>query len=524
MSLTETIFDSVPDPVPGTPGILEVRSDSRPEKNYQIPNDDPGFLGSVPNPSWQGIRRVGLRAEIDTSPPFGSVKEAVTRFGGSGPWIPNYNGNEEFDIKRVEEQAAELEKDLIVKELQTLDILEELNTNKRIVEELKRHLQQEASKCSTPIPDSHLDMSTPPHVKEMNNEASSSPEMIMMELKQAKMNLGKTINDLGGIQTSVESLNKRMKKEKSLIERTCERLTSKFVGPAVGQSLEEQLKHARIKSHVPKHGRIDITTAEMRWVAAKKMEEAARASEALAMAELKALSGSGSSSGFFLPEPLLSPRHQNIRKLEGLPRNKFVHGIHQLGEANISKLAMFRKLEEATEEVLQRKHALDEALSRVEIVNQKQIAVEEALRKWIPRSMYNPGKLFDFDSSYVHPHHSPLNFVDKPSIVSDEPKPILRPTVSMRDILRRKPVLTEDFVGRDRNDGQKVALSQMLNDLKGDLTFHTKSDQKEEKNDHPKQMFTQRRKFGFIHISLPTKQSKKKVQDQYKSRFGMMSE
>lgn len=101
----------------------------------------------------------------------------------------------------------------------------------------------------------------------------------------------------------------------------------------------------------------------------------------------------------------------------------------------------------------------------------------------------------------------------------DQPKPVLRPTVSMRDILSRKQVLPEECVVRRQAEKhpaerQKVALSQMLQELREDLSFPKKTENIECDDDHQqKQFFAQRRKFGFIHISLPlTKQSKKKMQ------------
>ncbi|KAL1079296.1 hypothetical protein V6Z11_D10G212800 [Gossypium hirsutum] len=358
-------------------------------------------------------------------------------------------------------------------------------------------------------------------IKEMNKEyygqvrigyskpcSISSPDSILMELKQAKLNLGLALKPQVGNNGNVEhSLN-----------------VSK--GAFHNNGKPEQFKQMvdPTMNEVPRsmplpgneHSKPCIRTAEMRWIAAKKMEEAAMAAKALAVIEMKGLSSNENSSGFSLPEPEPSPRTPKVQRAEEVSSREAIHAMNKLAEANISKLTILRKLEEASEEVKHSKEALEEALNRVELANRKQLDAEEALRRMIPdqeqkkQVVYNATKINNFPLPHPHPHQhiprSPLHDLNNQNpTVDDGANPALRPTVSMGDILSKKQVPT-----KGQTERQKVALSQMLHELREEhLAFSPKPGQK----DDQKQYLNQRRKFGFIHISLPLpKQNKKKPQ------------
>ncbi|GAU49174.1 hypothetical protein TSUD_133690 [Trifolium subterraneum] len=325
-----------------------------------------------------------------------------------------------------------------------------------------------------------------------------------------------------------------MKKEKAFLEKTREKLASKFAAVSAQEKVQEEAILIPPSSHVEftfdtpanmrnfncdseQHNKMvetrrsevskpfsayeehefNVKTAEMRWLAAKKMEEAARAAEAIALAEIKALSGTERSYEFALPEP----RKVTFALAENIPRNPKA--------MMIPEEPTLKKLEEASEEIVHSKQVLTDALNRIETANRKQHAAKEALRKWIPevdlkeKTMYHSFNFNKFNQAGFR-QDSSLPDVTRSTIANNNPKPVSRPTTSMRDVLSRKQV-PEGYAERkemeEHTERRKVALSQMLRALREDLTLSPKTEKDHESDQKP--TVTPKKKFGFIHISLP---------------------
>ncbi|CAN7007314.1 hypothetical protein IGI04_010521 [Brassica rapa subsp. trilocularis] len=454
------------------------------------------------------------RVEIDTSTPFESVREAANRFGGFGFWRPSHNykppgafqENVEGDIIRLKAQAAELQNDLIAKEGETLEVVKELEATKATVKELNSKLQQKKNEEEEEELREEVDGCMKPAAGD-----------VLKDLSKAKMNLCKRTVDLAGIRESVEVLNKKLQEEKAALEKTRERLMQKSLKVVKSETGEndgfvmmnevrrlsseaqefkktgENAREEMVKAMAEiEDTREKIKTAKIRLVAARKMKEAARAAEAVAVAEIKAVTGS-----------------QKTDEADAMSRV----------EANVLK-----KVDETAQEVETSKKAMEEAVEMVDTANATKLEGEETLRnrqlekgqrRRLSSSVNNTAKFKSRrETTTTTPRTTRLMDVnglhltyDDVAVGSSSSVPVLKPTMSIGQILSKKLLVAEDSDAMNvASERKKMSLGQMLaKSSSGDETWSKKSEGKE----NGKRSLT-RKRFAKIAMLLKKESKNKK--------------
>ncbi|MFQ6639576.1 hypothetical protein Gotur_016260 [Gossypium turneri] len=336
----------------------------------------------------------------------------------------------EKELKQVEEELQTLNQQIH----SAKDLKSKLDTASALLLDLKAELASYMESTLKEEADGHHNTESQASETRTHTDAQASVASLKKELEDVKVNIEKATAEVDCLKVAAISLKSELDKEKSDLANTKQREGMASIAVA---SLEAELektrseiavvqmkeKEAREKMvELPKQlqqaaqvadeakslaemAREDLrkakeeaaqakagaSTMESRLLAAQKEIEAARASEKLALAAIKALQESESAksidnvdspAGVTLSLEEYYDLSKRANEAEEQANMKVAAAISQIEVAKQSESRSLGKLEEVTREMAERKEALKIAMEKAEKAKEGKLGIEQELRRW----------------------------------------------------------------------------------------------------------------------------------------------